>query len=88
MSSPRIVYVRRLEATTESELIVLANVYAYLIKTHHSKKAAKPARPKTGEEEFHTKEGGPNDLERNAIHGAEGDRPEQIGKDKHGFVHR
>jgi hypothetical protein len=87
MSSPRIVYVPRLEATPESELSVLANVYAHLIKTHDSKKTAKPAQPKTGEDAFHTKEGGPNDLERNAIHGA-GDRPEQIGKDKHGFIHR
>jgi hypothetical protein len=36
MSSPRIVYVSRPDVTPESELSVLANVYAYLIKTHDS----------------------------------------------------
>jgi hypothetical protein len=88
MNSPRITYIPRPDATPEPELSVLANVYAYLIKTHNSKKAAKPIQPKTGEEKFHTKEGSQNDLEMNAIHGAEGDRTERIGKDKHGFVHR
>jgi hypothetical protein len=38
MHSPRIVYVPRPEVTSESELSVLANVYAYLIKLHDSKK--------------------------------------------------
>jgi hypothetical protein len=36
----------------------------------------------------HEMKGGHGDLEKNAIHGAEGDRTEQTGKDKHGFVHR
>ena len=37
MSSPRIIYTARPDATPESELRVLANVYAYLIKVHASK---------------------------------------------------
>jgi hypothetical protein len=45
MNSPHIVYVPRPDATPESELSVLANVYAYLIKTHDSKKVAEPAQP-------------------------------------------
>jgi hypothetical protein len=89
MNSPRIVYVPHPEVTPESELSVLANVYAYLIKTHDSKKVAEPAQLQNWRgKEFDTKEGGQDDLERNAIHGAEGDRTERTGKDKHGFVHR
>ena len=49
MSSPRIVYTSRPDATPESELRVLANVYAYLIKTQDSNKAAELARPRTSE---------------------------------------
>ena len=88
MNSPRITYIPRPDATPESELVVLANVYAYLIKIHDSKKGAEDAKTQTGEEEFDTKEGGRNDIERNATHRAEGDRTERIGKDKHGFIHR
>jgi hypothetical protein len=88
MNSPRITYIPRPDATPETELSVVANVYAYLIKTHDSKKGAEHAQPQTGEEEFDTKEGGRNDIERNATHGAEGDRTEWTGKDKHGVIHR
>jgi hypothetical protein len=89
MNSPRIVYVPRSEATPESEMSVLANVYAYLIKTHDSKKVAEPAQLQNWRsKEFDTKEGGRDDLERNAVHGSESDRTEQKRKDKHGFVHR
>jgi hypothetical protein len=49
MNSPRIVYVPRPGVTSESELSVLANVYAYLIKTHDSKRSLKPPSSKTGE---------------------------------------
>jgi hypothetical protein len=49
MSEPRITYVPHPDATRESELDVLANVYAYLIKSHHGKKAAKPTQLRTGE---------------------------------------
>jgi hypothetical protein len=49
MNSPRIVYVPRPDVTPESELSVLANVYAYLIKSCHSKKATKPAPLTSGE---------------------------------------
>jgi hypothetical protein len=38
--TPGVVYVPRPDTTLESELSVLANVYAYLIKTNDSKKAA------------------------------------------------
>jgi len=48
MDRPRIYYTARPDVTPESELRVLANVYAYLIKTHDSKKAAEPAQPSTG----------------------------------------
>ena len=48
VSEPSIVYTPRPDATPESELSVLANVYAYLIKTHDSKKAAEPAQLRTG----------------------------------------
>ena len=40
----RIAYRSRDDATSETELNVLANVYAYLIKSHHNKKAAKPVQ--------------------------------------------
>ena len=49
MDSPRITYIPRPDATPESELSVLANVYAYLIKTHDSKRSLKPPSSKTGE---------------------------------------
>ena len=49
MNSPRIVYIPRPDVTPESELSVLANVYAYLIQSHHTKRAAKPAQLRTGE---------------------------------------
>jgi hypothetical protein len=45
----RIAYLPHPDATPESELSVLANVYAYLIKSHHGKKAAKPAQLRTGD---------------------------------------
>jgi hypothetical protein len=45
MNNPRITYLPHPDATPESELEVLANVYAYLIKTHISKRAAEPAQP-------------------------------------------
>jgi hypothetical protein len=88
MNSPRITYIPRPDATPETELSVLANAYAYLIKTHDSKKCAEHAQPRTGEGEFDTKERGQNDIERNATHGAESDRTERKGNDKHGFIHR
>ena len=47
MNNTRISYAARPDATPESELSVLANVYAYLIKTHDSKIAAEPAQSKT-----------------------------------------
>jgi len=48
-NSPCITYIPRPDATPESELSVLANVYAYLIKIYDSKKAAEPAQPSTGD---------------------------------------
>ena len=88
MDGLRITYAPRPDVTPESELSVLANVYAYLIKTRDRKKVAEPAQLQNWRgKESDTKEGGQDDLERNAIHGAEGDRTERPGKDKHGFVH-
>ena len=49
MDSPRITYIPRPDATPESELSVLASVYAYLLQNHHSEQAAKPAQFRTGE---------------------------------------
>jgi hypothetical protein len=49
MDSPRINYIPSPDATPESESSVLANVYAYLIKSHHGKKAPKPIQLRTGE---------------------------------------
>jgi hypothetical protein len=49
VNNTRITYAARPDATPESELSVLANVYAYLIKTHHGKKATRPAQLRTGE---------------------------------------
>jgi hypothetical protein len=46
---PAVIYTPRPYATPEAELNVLANVYAYLIKSHHSKKATKPVQLTTGE---------------------------------------
>ena len=48
MNNPRITYLPHPDATPESELSVLANVYAYLIKTHHGEKATRPAQLRTG----------------------------------------
>jgi hypothetical protein len=88
MNSARVAHANRPAVTSEVELTVLSRVYALAVqKYQESQKAAKPAQPKTGEQEFHTKEGGPNDLEWNAIHGAEGDTKEQTRKEEHGFVH-
>jgi hypothetical protein len=88
MEGLRITYAPRPGVTPESELSVLANVYAYLIKTRDRKKVAEPAQLQNGRgKEFDTKEGGQDDLTRYAIHGAEGDRTEQTRKEEHGFVH-
>ena len=43
MSSPCVRYTLLPEITPELEADALMNVYAYLIKTHESKKAAEPA---------------------------------------------
>jgi hypothetical protein len=47
VSGVQVTYRPRPDATPESELSVLANIFAYLIKTHDSKKAAEPAQLKT-----------------------------------------
>ena len=44
MDSPRITYIPRPDATLESELSVVVNVYAYLIKTHSSNKVSDPVQ--------------------------------------------
>ena len=49
MNSPRITYIPHPDASPESELSVLASVYAYLLQNHHSEQAAKPAQLRTGE---------------------------------------
>jgi hypothetical protein len=49
MNSPRIVHVPHPDASLESELDVLANIYAYLIRTHDSKRAAESAQPCAGD---------------------------------------
>jgi hypothetical protein len=46
-NNSRITYIPHPDATPESELSVLANIYAYLIKINDSKQAAKPAHPCT-----------------------------------------
>jgi hypothetical protein len=49
MSNPRITYTPHPDASLESELDVLANIYAYLIRTHDSKRAPEPAQPCAGD---------------------------------------
>jgi hypothetical protein len=49
MSNPRITYTPHPDASPESELEVLANIYAYLIRNHDSKRAAESAQLRTGE---------------------------------------
>jgi hypothetical protein len=49
MNDPHITDLPRPDASLESELDVLANIYAYLIRTHDSKRAAEPAPLRTGE---------------------------------------
>ena len=44
-----ITYTPHPDASPESELDVLANIYAYLIRTHDSKRAAEPAQPCAGD---------------------------------------
>jgi hypothetical protein len=49
-SNPRITYTPHPDdASPESELDVLANIYAYLIRNHDSKRAAEPAQPWAGD---------------------------------------
>jgi hypothetical protein len=53
--------------------------------------AAEPAPEPDGRDDHErlaNKKGGQRDLREDAFLGAEGDRTEQIRKDKHGFVHR
>lgn len=40
MSSPRITYTPRADATPESEVAVLSNVFRYILDCHHAKKNA------------------------------------------------
>jgi hypothetical protein len=49
MNNTRISYAARPDATPESELSVLANVYSYLIQTHDSKRATESAQPCAGD---------------------------------------
>jgi hypothetical protein len=49
MSNPQITYTPHPDASPESELDVLANIYAYLIRTHDSKRAAESAQPCAGD---------------------------------------
>jgi hypothetical protein len=50
------------------------------------KKVAETNACEDGSKSSHETKGGQRDLEKNAIHGAEGDRTDKKGK--HGFVHR
>ena len=87
MDSPRITYIPHPDASPESELSVLASVYAYLLQNLTT--ANRPLNPPSSElvRQRVRCEGRRLRCPReNAIHGAEGD--EQIGKEKHGFVHR
>ncbi len=43
MNSPRITYTFRSDATPEAEVIVLANVYRFILDCHAKKMAAEPA---------------------------------------------
>jgi hypothetical protein len=43
MSSSRITYISRPDATPEAEVNVLANVYRFILDRHAKKKAAEPA---------------------------------------------
>jgi hypothetical protein len=49
VSKPAVIYTPRPDATPEAELKVLVNIYAYLVRGHHSNEAAKPAQLRTGE---------------------------------------
>jgi hypothetical protein len=49
VGKPAVIYTPRPDATTETELHVLTNVYAYLIESHRIKKAAKPVQLRTDE---------------------------------------
>jgi hypothetical protein len=46
---PRVRYRPAVGVSHQTEFNVLANVYAYLIKTHDSKRAADPAQPCAGD---------------------------------------
>jgi hypothetical protein len=46
--TPHISYQPRADTTPEGELSALASVYAYALKSHHSKKANKPAPEPVG----------------------------------------
>ena len=54
MSEIPITYASRSDATRESEIAVLANIYAFLLQTHRARqKAAHTSRPKDAEEGRH-----------------------------------
>jgi hypothetical protein len=52
MSSSRIVYRPREDATPEGELSALSSVYVYLLKNHDSKKVDKPAPEPVGRDDM------------------------------------
>jgi len=49
MNSSRIIYHSHPNVTPQSELDVLAKVYAYLLRTHDCERAAEPAEPCDGD---------------------------------------
>jgi uncharacterized protein YfaQ (DUF2300 family) len=49
VGKPAVIYTPRPDATPEAKSNVLVNVYAYLIKTHDSKRAAEPDQPCAGD---------------------------------------
>jgi hypothetical protein len=87
-NTPRIILRSHPGITPEQACDARARAWAFVFCCWQKKGAETNSGGEDGLKSSHEMKGGHGDLEKNAIHGAEGDRTERTGKDKHGFVHR
>jgi hypothetical protein len=81
----RIIWRPRPDITLQDARDARARAWAFTFDCWR-KKVAETNACEDGSKSSHETKGGQCDLEKNAIHGAEGDRTDKKGK--HGFVHR
>jgi hypothetical protein len=83
----RIIWRPRPDITLQDARDARARAWVFTFDCWRKKLAETNNEGEDGLKSSHETRGGQRDLEKNAIRGAEGDRTEQTGKDKHGFVH-